>query len=85
MGVLKTGVILDWLGWTARPKGMVLEAATDRDGLIQILRSNQSLQNLVCCLHRHATEIRNKMSAVGVGSEATFYAKLVYFNDPVKR
>ena len=63
---------------------MVLEAATNRNGLIEILCSNQSLQDLVCCLHRHAAEVRNKMSAVGVGSEATFYAKLVYFNDPVK-
>lgn len=63
---------------------MVLEAATDRDGLIEILCSNQSLQNLICCLHRHAAEIWNKMSAVGVGSEATFYARLVYFNGVVK-
>lgn len=55
---------------------MVLEAATDRNGLIEILCSNQSLQDLIRCLHRHAAEVRNKVSAVGVGREATFITTL---------
>lgn len=56
---------------SARPKAM-FEAGTDRCGLVVILCTDQSVNDLVRGLHGHATEVGNKMSTMSMASKTAF-------------
>lgn len=61
--------------WATGSKGTAAETRTNRSGFVVIPRSDQSLQDLVCGLHSHATEVGYEMSTLGMASNATFYNK----------